>query len=51
VKIRIEGGFGHAADRIFVINDRLVEAIEAARAGGYELKPSKTTSPGTMAEH
>ena len=39
VKIRIKGDFGHTTDRIFVVNDRFVHAIQSVDAKGYELKP------------
>lgn len=39
VMIRIKGDFGHTSDRIFVVNDRFVRAIESVDAKGYELKP------------
>ena len=39
VTIRFKGDYGHTADRIFIINDRFLNAIRKAKVSGYETKP------------
>lgn len=38
VKIRIKGDFGHSTDRIFVVNDRFLAALQSVNTSGYETK-------------
>lgn len=39
VMIRFKGDYGYTNDRMFVIQDKFLKALRAARASGYETKP------------